>query len=122
MRLHEANTVLVKQVMEAKHDHDAITADSSATAIRVGQFWDHHAALLEVCVGAIDMLSPPGLSIEERLGNAPRWFREVIHHAVHHGATLVLAAATLQSGEDLCDMAIGFPLVERPNDVGALAM
>ena len=95
MRLHEANTVLVKQVMEAKHDHDAITADSSATAIRVGQFWDHHAALLEACGGVIDVLSPVGVSIEERLNNVLRWFTKVIQQMVHRGAALALAANTL---------------------------
>ena len=31
-------------------------------------------------------------------------------------------AATLRSGEDLHDMAIGFPSVEKPEDIDALAM
>jgi hypothetical protein len=35
---------------------------------------------------------------------------------------LALAAATLRSNEDLHDMAIEFLLVERPDDVSALAM
>ena len=60
--------------------------------------------------------------MEDHLGNVLRRFREVTRHVVHRGATLALAAATLRSGEDLHDMAIGFPLVERPDDVGALAM
>ena len=81
--------------MEVEHDRDAIVADSSTTAVRAGQFWDHHAALLEVCVGAIDMLSPVGVSVEDRLGNVPRRFREVIRHTVRRGATLALATATL---------------------------
>jgi len=46
----------------------------------------------------------------------------VIRHAVRHGAALALVVVTLWSGEDLHDMAIGFLLVEEPNDVGALAM
>jgi hypothetical protein len=78
--------------------------------------------LLEACGGAIDVLSPAGVSVEERIGNIPRQFREVVHHAVFHGAVLALAAATLRSNEDLHDMAIKFLLVERPDDVGALAM
>jgi hypothetical protein len=68
------------------------------------------------------MLSLVGVSIEEHLGNMLRRFREVVRHVVCHGAKFALAAATLWSGEDLRDMAIGFLLVERPNDVGVLAM
>ena len=68
------------------------------------------------------MLSLAGVSIEEHHGNVPRQFIKVIWHMVHHGATLALAAATLWSGKDLCDLAIGFPPVEEPNDVGVLAM
>ena len=64
--------------------------------------------------------------MEERLGNVPRRLREVVchvvRHAVRHGAALALVATTLQSGKDLRDMAIGFPPVERPDDVGALAV
>ena len=60
--------------------------------------------------------------MEDRLRNVPRLFREVTHHAVHRGATLALAAMTLRSGEDLHDMAIGFPPVEEPDNVGALAV
>jgi len=37
-------------------------------------------------------------------------------------AALALAAATLRSSEDLRDMAIGFPPVEEPDDVYALAV
>ena len=71
------------------------SADSFAVATRVSQLWDHHATLLEACVGVVDVLSPVGVSMEERLGNVLRWFREVVHHAVCRGATLALAAATL---------------------------
>jgi hypothetical protein len=78
--------------------------------------------LLEACGGAINVLSPVGVCVEERLGNVPRWFREVVHHALCRGAALALAVATLRSGEDVHDMAIGFLPVERPDDVGALAM
>ena len=46
----------------------------------------------------------------------------MVHHTVCRGATLALAAATLWSGEDLHDMATGFPPMERPDDVSALAM
>jgi hypothetical protein len=76
--------------------------------------------LLEACNGAIDVLLLTGVSIEEHLGNVPRWFR--VRHAVHRGATLALAAATLQSGEDLHDMTIRSSPVERPDDVSALAV
>ena len=62
------------------------------------------------------------MSVEERLGNVLRRFTKVIWHAVRHGAVLPLAAATLRSGEDLHDMAIEFPPVEEPDDVGALAV
>ena len=41
---------------------------------------------------------------------------------VHCWAALALVAATLRSGEDLHDMAIEFPPMEEPNNVGALAM
>jgi hypothetical protein len=67
-------------------------------AIRAGHFHDYHAALLEACGGAIDVLSPMGVSVEECLGNILRWFKEVVHHAVHHGAALALAAAIVRSG------------------------
>ena len=80
---------------EAERDHDAAVADSSTTAVRAGQFRDRHVALLEACGGVINMLSPAGVTVEECLGNVPRWFREVVHHAVCRGATLALAAATL---------------------------
>jgi len=121
-RLHDANIILAEQVMEVEHDRDATAADSSAAAVRAGQFWDHHAALLEACGGVIDVLSPVGVSIEERLNNVLRWFTKVIRHTVRRGATLALVAATLRSGEDLHDMAIEFPPVEEPDDVGALAV
>jgi len=100
-RLHDANAILTEQVTEAERDHDA---------------------LLESCGGVIDVLSPVGVSVEERLGNVPRWFTEVIHLAIRRGAALALVAATLRSGEDLHDMAIEFPPVEEPDDVGALAV
>ena len=105
-----------------EHDHDTTTADSSAAVVRAGQFWDRHAALLEACGGVIDVLSLAGVSIEEHLSNVPRWFTRVIPHVVHRGDVLALTAATLRSGEDLRDMAIGFPPVEEPNKVGALAV
>ena len=100
-RLHDANAILTEQVTEAERDHDA---------------------LLESCGGVIDVLSPVGVSVEERLGNVPRWFTEVIQLVIRRGATLALVAATLRSGEDLHDMAIEFPPVEEPDDVGALAV
>jgi hypothetical protein len=68
------------------------------------------------------MLLPTGVSIEEHLGNVPRRFTKVIRHVVCCGAVLALVAATLQSGEDLRNMATGFPPVEEPNDVDALAV
>jgi hypothetical protein len=120
--MRDANAILAEQVTKAERDRDAAVADSSAPAVRAGQFRDRHAALLEACDGAIDVLSPVGVTIEERLGNIPRWFREVVHHAVRRGATLALATAALRRGEDLHDMAIGFSPVERPDDVIALAM
>ena len=109
-------------MIEAERDCDAAVANSSAAAVRAGQYRDHHAALLEACGGVIDVLSSAGVSLEEHLGNVPRRFTEVIRHAVRHGAALALVVVTLWSGEDLHDMAIGFLLVEEPNDVGALAM
>ena len=56
-RLHKANAVLAEQVMEAEHDHDAAAADSSAAAVKAGQYRDVHAALLEASGGVIDVLS-----------------------------------------------------------------
>ena len=85
-------------------------------AVRAGQYWDQHAALLEACGGVIDVLSPVGVSMEEHLGNVPRGFTEVIRYAVRHRAVLALAAITLWSGEDHRDMAIGFPPMEEPDD------
>jgi hypothetical protein len=109
-------------VTEAEHDRDTAAADSSTTAVKAGQFQDRHAALREACGDVIDVLSPTGVSIEERLGNVPRQFTEVIWYMVRRGATLALAAATLRSGKDLRNMATRFPPVEEPNDVSALAM
>ena len=94
--------------MEAERDRDAATADSSATIVREGQYQDRHTTLLEACGGLIDMLSSAGVSIEERPGNVPRRFTKLIRHAVCRGVVLALAAATLQRGEDLRDMEIGF--------------
>ena len=109
-------------MIEAERDCDAAVANSSAAAVRAGQYRDHHAALLEACGGVIDMLLPALVSIEERLGIVPRRFTEVIRHTVHRGAMLALASATLQSGEDLRDMATRFLPMERLDDVGVLAM
>ena len=76
--------------------------------------------MLEACDTTIDMLLLVGVSIEESLGNVLRWFREVVRHAVRHAVHR--GGSTLRRDEDLRDMAIGFPPVERPIDVGALAM
>jgi hypothetical protein len=75
-----------------------------------------------VCGIFLDVLSPAGVSAEERIGNVPRRFLEVICHAVRHGAALALAAAFLRSGEDVRDMASRFPPMERPDDADALAV
>jgi hypothetical protein len=122
VRLHDTNVILTEQVMEAERDRDAAAADSSAAVVRAGQYRYQHAALLEACGGVIDMLSPVGVSMEELLGNVQRRFTKVIRHEVRRGAALALVAATLWSGEDLHDMVIGFPPVEEPTDVGALAV
>ena len=90
-RLCDANAIL----MEVEHDHDAVAADSSAMAVKAGQYRDLHVALLEACNSVIDVLSPVGVSVKECLGNVPRWFSKVIHHAVRHGASLALAATFL---------------------------
>jgi hypothetical protein len=68
------------------------------------------------------MLSPVGVSIEERLSTIPRRFSKVIHHVIRCGTALVLAAASLQSREDLRDMASVFPLMDEPGDASALAV
>ena len=81
--------------MEAERDHDAAAADSSTTAVRASQYQDLHATLLGACGGVIDVLSLVGVSVEERLGNILRWFREVVRHVVCRGAMLALAAAIL---------------------------
>jgi hypothetical protein len=60
--------------MEAERDRDVALADSSAMAVRTGQYQDCHAALLKVCGGVIDVLSPTGVSVEERLDNVPSRF------------------------------------------------
>jgi hypothetical protein len=70
----------------------------------------------------LDVLSPVGVSVEECLSNVPGQFLEVIRHAVRRGAALALAAAFLQSSKDLCDMASGCPPMEKPDDIGALAV
>ena len=70
--------------MEAERDRDATTAVSSAAVVRAGQYRDQHAALLEACGGIIDVLSPAGVSVEDRLGNVPRQFTKVIQYAVRH--------------------------------------
>jgi hypothetical protein len=67
--------------------------DSSAAMVRASQYQDLHAALLQVCGGVLDMLSPVGVSAEERIGNVLRRFLEVICHAVWRGAALALGAA-----------------------------
>ena len=121
MRLCEANAILTEQVMEAEHDCDDAVVDSSTTVVKAGQYRDLHAAFLEECRGVINVLLSARVSVEDHLSNVLRRFREVIHHTVHR-AELALAAASIQSNKDLCDMAIRFPLAKRPDDVGALAM
>lgn len=120
--LHGANAILAKQVMEAESYYDAAVEDSSAAVARAIQYRDLHAALLEASGGVLDVLSPVGVSVEECLGNVPGRFSEVIHHAVRRGAALALAAAFLRSSEDLRDMASACPPMEKPDDIGALAM
>ena len=95
MRLCDTNAVLTEQVVEAERDHDSASADSSTVVVRIGQYQDQHTTLLEACGGIIDMLSPMRLSMEECLGNVPRWFTKVIQQMVHRGAALALAANTL---------------------------
>ena len=68
---------------EAERDHDAAVTDSSVVAVRAGQYRDQHAALLEACGGVIDVLSPAGVSMEDRLGNVLRQFTKVILYEVH---------------------------------------
>ena len=75
--------------MEVEHDCDATVVDSSAMAVKAGQYRDLHVALLEACNSVIDVLSPVGVSVEDHLSNTPRRFREVIHHVVRRGAVLV---------------------------------
>jgi hypothetical protein len=87
--------MLAEQVAEAEHDRDAAVSDSSATVVRAGQYRDLHAAVLEVCGGAIDVLLPVGMSVQDHLGNVLRWFREAIRHAVCHEVALALAATSL---------------------------
>ena len=94
-RLHEANTILTEQVMEAEHDCDDAVVDSSTTVVKAGQYRDLHAAFLEECRGVINVLLSARVSVEDHLSNVLRRFREVIHHVVHHGAELALAAASL---------------------------
>jgi hypothetical protein len=121
-RLCEGNAVLTEKVTEAERDRDAAVADSSAAVVRAGQYQDLHTTLLEACGGVVDVLSLAGVSVEERLGNVLRRFMEVIRHAVHRRATLALAAAFLRSSEDLRYMEIRFPPMEKPDNVGALAV
>ena len=78
VRLYDANAILTEQVVEAECDHDSALADSSTTVVRIGHYQDQHTALLEACGGVIDVLSPMRLSMEECLGNVPRWFTKVI--------------------------------------------
>ena len=59
-RLCDANAVLAEQVMEAEHDHDAAAVESSTTMVRVGQYQDRQATLLEAYGDVIDVLSPVG--------------------------------------------------------------
>ena len=94
-RLCGANAILAEQMTKAEHDHDAIVAFSSTIAVQASQYHDLHAALLEACSGVLDVLSLVGVSVKECLGNVPRWFSKVIHHAVRHGASLALAATFL---------------------------
>jgi hypothetical protein len=95
VRLRDANTILAEHVMEVECNRDAAMADSFTMVVGEGQFQNHHAALLEACSSAINVLSLARVSIEEHLDNIPRRFREVVHHVVRHGATLALATATL---------------------------
>lgn len=121
-RLCGADAILAKKMTEAERDHDAIVVDSSTTVVQASQYQDLHVALLEACGGVLDVLSPVGVSVKECIGNVPRWFLKVIHHAVRHGASLVLAASFLWGSEDLRDMASGFPPMEKLDDADALAM
>lgn len=88
--------------------------NSSTVVIQVSQYRDLHATLLEACGGVIDVLSLAGVNVEECLSNILRQFVEVIHHVVQCGDALVLAATSLCSGEDLCDMVTRFPPMEKP--------
>lgn len=62
-----------------------------------------------------------GMSVEDRLGAAPRRCGEVIRHAVRRGAAAALAATSIRSDEDLHNMAIGFALGEDPGETSVLA-
>ena len=62
-----------------------------------------------------------GTVLVVRLHDIPNRVREVVHHGVRHGATMVLDAAQARSGHNLRLLPHGFPDAVHPEDHERLA-
>lgn len=107
-RLHQANAILVEQVLEVEDSHATIEVNSLAMATCSGLYQDHHTTVLEACTSVVDAIFPMGESVVDRLGVVSARLPEVVRHVVQQGSMLALAAAYLQTGMDLHEMALGF--------------
>ena len=61
-----------------------------------------------------DVVNARGSLIDSRLQDILARIQEIALHGVHHGASVVLTAAQVQTGYDLHAMEAGFPIGDGP--------
>ena len=63
---------------------------------------------------AADAVNARGSLIDARLQDIPVHVHEIALHDVHHGTSVALAAAQVQTGHDLHTIEVGFPTDDGP--------
>ena len=63
---------------------------------------------------AVDNVNPRGSLIDARLQDILAHVQEIALHGIHHGASVALTAAQVQTGHDLHTMEVGFLVDDGP--------
>ena len=63
---------------------------------------------------ATDIVNARGSPIDTRLHDISARVQEIALNGVHHGASVALTAAQVQTGHDLHAMEVGFPIGDGP--------
>ena len=65
---------------------------------------------------AVDTVNARGPLINARLNDIPTRVQEIALHGVHHGASVALTVAQVQTGYELHAMETGFPMGDGPEE------